>query len=209
MRRLDCVRGARHRARARRARAGRRDREGDREIPRDAQGGPLEQSGLPRCRPRRGAVDHRGRPEERHARAMRPRQGPGQGRGRLRRTAALFRRRRPRDGCRDAAVVVHGEAAGHQRGRLREAPASGRRPAGEGDRRDCDLRGQQVGGAEVRRAKLDAPQGARGRSRSARRCSTAAPGRSISPAPPATPIRACASACRACPISPRRRRRAR
>ena len=28
--------------------------------------------------------------------------------------------------------VVHGEAAGHQRGRLRQAPASGRWPAGEG-----------------------------------------------------------------------------
>ena len=55
-------------------------------------------------------------------------------------------------------------------------------------------------------APLDASRRSARRPRSARRCSTAAPARSISPARPAMPIPACASACRACPISPRRRK---
>ena len=58
-------------------------------------------------------------------------------------------------------------------------------------------------------AKLDAPEGTGRASRSARRCSTAAPARSISPARPATRNRACASACRACRSWPRRRKPAR
>ena len=43
-----------------------RDGKGDRKISPDAQGGPVEQSGIARRRPRRGIVDDAARPEERH-----------------------------------------------------------------------------------------------------------------------------------------------
>ena len=174
----------------------------------DAEGGSLEQSRAARCRPRRSAVEHAARTEERLARTVRSRQGARQGRGRVRRTAALFRRRRPRDGRRDPHSLVHGEAAGLQPRRSREAAASGRRPAGQGTRRDRDLCGQQVSRHEVRRQARPAEgEGGGGARRDV--VLSAAPGRSISPARPATTPRACASGCRACRSCRIRRRPAR
>ena len=55
------------------------------------------------------------RPEEGVARAVRPRARARRRQGRLRAAAALFRRRRSRDGPRDAARLVHGDAAGLSR----------------------------------------------------------------------------------------------
>ena len=123
--------------------------------------------------------------------------GAGQGRRRLRRAAALFRGRRPRHGSRDAHPVVHGEAAGLQPRRSRQAAASRRRTAGQGAGRDRDLRREQVDRHEVRR-QARSRQGEGRRSRSARRCSFGARDRSISPAPPATTPRGCASGCKDC-----------
>ena len=190
------------------ARAG-RNREGHREIPADAQGRPVEQSRTARRRPRRGAVEDAARPEQRHAREMRSRQGAGRGRRRVRRTAALFRRRRQGDGPRDAPDVVHGEAAGLQPRRSGEAAASGRRPAGEGPRRDRDLCRQQVERHEVRGQARPAAGEGRGRRRATRIFFRRSGAASISPAPPATTIPASASGCRACRICPSRRRQAR
>ena len=84
--------------------------------------------------------------------------GAGQGRRRIRRTAALFRRCRPGDGRRDAHSLVHGQAAGLQSGRPREEPASRRRTAGEGTGRDGDLCRQQVQRHEIRRQARQAPK---------------------------------------------------
>ena len=55
------------------------------------------------------------------------------------------------DGPRDAPDVVHGEAAGHQARRPGQEAVSGRRPAGEGSRRDRHLCRQQVERHEVSR----------------------------------------------------------
>ncbi len=105
-------------------------------------------------------------------------------------------------------LVVHGEAAGLQSGRSRQASASGRRSAGEGTRRDRDLHRQSIGGKEIRRqARSAAGKGGR----CAGRGIVLPPlrDRSIFPARPATRRRACAFGCRGCRICPTRRRRAR
>ena len=123
----------------------------------------MEQSRIARCRPRRGAVEDAGRAEQGLAREMRSRQGPGRGRRRVRRAAALFRRRRPRDGPRNPPDVVHGKAAGRQARRPGQEALSGRRPAGEGPRRDRDLRRQQVERHEIRgQARQAEGEGGRG-----------------------------------------------
>ncbi len=57
---------------------------------------------------RRRSLEAEARPEERLARAMRPRPRPWRRQGRIRAAAALLRRRRPRDGPGDAARLVHG-----------------------------------------------------------------------------------------------------
>ena len=95
-------RSARPRARI----GGRRDRE----IPRGAR----RTATRPSCgkRAARTLWKQKRGPEERVARAVRPRQGPGRGEGRLRRAAALLRRRRPRHGPRNAPRALHGHAAG-------------------------------------------------------------------------------------------------
>ena len=142
------------------------------------------------------------------ARAVRSRQGRGQGRRRLRRAAALFRRRRPRHGPRDPHPVVHGEAAGLQPCRPRQEAASRRRTAGQGAGCDGDLCRKQIERHEVRAPRPIMPR-RRTPSRSARRCSSAAPARSISPVRPATTPRGCASGCKGCRIYQRGRERAR
>ena len=158
--------------------------------------------------PRRGPLEEAARPEEGLARALRPRQGPGRGQGRVRRDAALLRRRRPRDGPRDAARLVHGHAAGHDRGGRASAIRSAARPQGRhgGARR---LRHRRVarredGGAASTTRRRRKP------TRSARRSSFSAAARTTSRARPATARTASASACRTCRTSRRRpaRRRA-
>ena len=102
------------------ARAGQRRRR-DREVPRRAAG---RQSGRAVGGARRGPVEEAARPEERVARALRPRARPRRRQGRLRAAAALFRRRRSRAGPRDAPRLVHGHAAGLHRGRREEGSRS-------------------------------------------------------------------------------------
>ena len=147
------------------ARAQDDDREGHREIPPDAQGGSVEQSRIARRRPRRGALEDAGRPEQGLAREMRSRQGRRRGRWRVRRIAALFRRRQQGDGPRNPPDVVHGEAPGRQARRPGQEAVSGRRAAGEGPRRDRHLCRQQVERHEVCRQARPAAGEGRGRRR--------------------------------------------
>ena len=98
----------------------------------DAEGGPVEQSRTARCRSRRSAVDDAAGPKKASLEQCDLGKGPGQGRRRLRRAAALFRRRRPGDGSGDPHPLVHGEAAGITAPTIVKRPASRRRAAGEG-----------------------------------------------------------------------------
>ena len=132
--------------------------------------------------------------------------GPGKVDGAFAELPRYFADAGQRDGPRDAPAVVHGEAAGLQARRSGQEAVSGRRPAGEGPRRDRDLRRQQVERHEVRRQARPAAGEGGGR-RWARPSSSAARARTISPAPPATTTPASASGCRGCRISPSRRKR--
>ena len=110
---------------------------------------PWSNPGTARCRSRRGAVDDGARTKQGVARAVRSRQGAGRVEGAFAELPRYFADAGPGDGCRDAHSVVHGEAAGLQPRRPRQAAASRRRPAGQGARRDRDLRRQQVERHEV------------------------------------------------------------
>ena len=100
----------------------------DREIPPDAQGGPMEQPRFARCRPRRGAVDTPRGPKNVSLKDAISAKGPAS-RRRLRRASSLFRRRRARHGPRNAHSLVHGEAAGFRPRRLVKRPHPRRRPS--------------------------------------------------------------------------------
>ena len=86
----------------------------DREVPRRAAG---RQSGRALGGARRRSLDAEARPEERVARAVRPRPRRRRRQGRVRAAAEIFRRCRPRDGPGNADRLVHGDAAGLHRGR--------------------------------------------------------------------------------------------
>ena len=96
----------------------------NREVPRSAAG---RQSGRAVGSARRGHLERAARPEQGVARAVRPGLGPGRRQGRVRAAAALFRRRRPRDGPRDAPRLVHGQAS-----RASRMPTRRKTPFGDG-----------------------------------------------------------------------------
>ncbi len=143
---------------------------------------------------RRGAVEEAAGSEKRFPGEMRPRPGSGRAQGRLRRPAALLRRRRPRHGPRDAAPALHDHPAGTQ-------------PRGRNQAR-VRQRGQPIGDGiplGLRRRAL-----ARHAAASSGRSSTStAPAAGTSPVPPATARRTSASACRSCRCSTSPRWRAR
>ena len=179
-----------------------------REIPSDAEGRPLVESGTAGCRSRRSALEGKARPEQCLPGAMRPRQRSGQGRRRLRRTATLFQGRRPGDGPGIASGLVHREAAGlrsrdHHQASILQGQ-SDRQRAGSAR----DLRRLQIERLEIH-AEARACQGARGAG-SGRGAVLSPPGPDgFLVLPRATPIPASASGCRACLSSASRRRRAR
>ncbi len=137
--------------------AGRR-REGGREVSPDAQGRPLSNPGLLDSDRGEALWTTAAGPSKATLEKCDLGKGPGVVDGRLRGAAALLRRRRPGDGPRDAADVVHGEAAGLQPCGPGEAAVSRGRPAGEGPRRDRDLRCGRKSNGRKFAAKLDKPQ---------------------------------------------------
>ena len=122
---------------------------------------------------------------------------PGVVKGAYARAAAVLRRRRPGDGPRDAARLLHGHAAGLLRGRREEGPVRRgqraqvrHRSAGRLHHVGIARRGDERRARDTRRS--------RRRTGSARRSSISVAERTTSPARPATARTASGSACRTC-----------
>ncbi len=193
-----------------RARAGCRNREGHRALPPDAEGRPLEQSGLARLRSRRSVVDDAARPEER-LRSSNAISARGRARLRARSPNCRAISRMPTASWTSETRILWcmEQAAGLQR-----APISSKRPHPGGGQPVKELgaiatwvANQSIG--QKFAAKLDQPKEKEVVALGEDLFYPPLRVRSISPARPATRPRACASGCRAAVSCPSRRRRAR